>query len=67
METLHRRDNSVDDTSHDFPMAQFYADHERYLYQELSLNPNFSPAHALIAADTLKMLGQKTAASGPAR
>ena len=142
VEELHRKNHAAADTSHDFPMAQFYADHDRnlvealrlaeqrkttknlfeadilawcyhknhqperakaaieralsqktadakilyhagmiyaaagdrpaaqrYLYQALSLNPNFSPVHAAIATDTLKTLGQKktAAASSPVR
>jgi tetratricopeptide (TPR) repeat protein len=35
---------------------------QRYLYQALSLNPNFSPVFAPSATDTLKMLSRKTAA-----
>ena len=30
---------------------------QKYLYQALSLNPNFHPAYALLAADTLRELG----------
>jgi tetratricopeptide (TPR) repeat protein len=30
---------------------------QNYLYRALSLNPNFHPAHAKVAADTLKQLG----------
>jgi hypothetical protein len=30
---------------------------QRYLYQALSLNPNFSPIDAPVAAETLRQLG----------
>jgi len=136
VEELHRKNHAAADTTHNFPMAQFYADHDRnlvealrlaeerkttrnvfeadilawcyykngqheqakaaikralsqrtpdakilfhagmiyaksgdrvsaqqYLYRALSLNPNFSPIHAPLAAKTLDELGQKTAGS----
>lgn len=37
VEALHRRDHEASDTSHDFPMAQFYADHDRNLVEALRL------------------------------
>lgn len=33
---------------------------QKYLYQALSLNPNFHPVYAAVAADTLKQLGSIT-------
>ncbi len=37
VEALHRRSHDASDTSHDFPMAQFYADHDRNLVEALRL------------------------------
>ena len=134
VEELHRKGHAASDTTHDFPMAQFYVDHDRnlvealrlaeerkttknvfeadilawcyykngdlesakktiqralsqktpeakflyhagmiydaagdrvaaqhYLYRAISLNPNFSPVLAPIAAQKLQELGQATA------
>lgn len=36
-------------------------DAQKYLYQALSLNPNFHPVDAVVAADTLKQLGSTPA------
>ncbi len=136
VEELHRKSHAASDTTHNFPMAQFYVDHDRnlvealrlaeerkttknvfeadilawcyyrngelepakkairralsqktpeakflyhagmiyagagdrvpaeqYLYRALSLNPNFSPILAPIAAQKLQELGQATASN----
>lgn len=136
VEELHRKNHAASDTTHNFPMAQFYVDHDRnlvealrlaeerkttrnvfeadilawcyykngelelakkairralsqktpeakflyhagmiyaaagdevparqYLYRALSLNPNFSPILAPLAAQKLQELGQATASN----
>ncbi len=37
VEALHRRSHAASDTTHNFPMAQFYADHDRNLVEALRL------------------------------
>jgi len=37
VEALHRRSHAANDTTHNFPMAQFYADHDRNLVEALRL------------------------------
>lgn len=53
VEELHRRNHAASDTSHNFPMAQFYSDHDRNLTEALRLAEERKTTANVFEADIL--------------
>ena len=53
VEELHRKEHPASDTSHDFPMAQFYVDHDRNLVEALRLAEERKTTRNVFEADIL--------------
>lgn len=53
VEALHRENHAAADTSHNFPMAQFYADHDRNLIEALRLAEECKTTKNVFEADIL--------------
>ena len=53
VEALHRRSHAASDTTHNFPMAQFYADHDRNLVEALRLAEARKLTRNVFEQDTL--------------
>lgn len=53
VEELHRKNHAASDTSHNFPMAQFYVDHDRHLVEALRLTEERKTTKNVFEADIL--------------
>ena len=60
VEELHQKSHAASDTSHNFPMAQFYADHDRNLVEAVRLAETRKNTKNVHEADTLAWCYYKT-------
>lgn len=67
VEALHRRSHKASDTTHDFPMAQFYADHDRNLVEALRLAEARKLTKNVFEQDTLAWCYYKNNQIEPAK
>lgn len=67
VEELHRKSHAASDTTHDFPMAQFYVDHDRNLVEALRLTEERKTTRNVFEADILAWCYYKNGEPEPAK